>query len=152
MYGTYGVHSGSPSGAFFFQASLATAYSPIILLSEAISFLCVLVCLEALEPSNELRPPSRNFSFHTYTVRGTRLCSRHISAMLICGLNVWSTNGFSRLYSIVTFCLSCCVCPPIVKVCIDDRSYSSGVRTKYHHIQKNTHTKNPFYIIDNLPT
>ena len=42
-------------------------------------------------PSSELRPPARNFSFHTYTVRGTRLCSRHISAMLDCGLNVWST-------------------------------------------------------------
>ena len=40
--------------------------------------------------------------------------------------------GFSHPYSIATFCLSCCICPPIVKVCIDDRSYSSGVPTIYY--------------------
>ena len=60
-------------------------------------FLRRLECLDASGPSSELRPPARNFSFHPYAVRGTRLCSRHISAMLACGLRVWSTMLTSGL-------------------------------------------------------
>ena len=102
----------------------------MILLRLATSLLRCRSRLPESEPSSELRPPSRNFSFQTYTVRGARLCSLQSSATRVSGLNIRVTmRTFSSGVNLVL--LSVTPWPAsVVKVCIVDRSPSSGAPTR----------------------